>query len=221
MRIALIDGQWVAFPKYSDKERAVFDMVVSGRVVGDDVAIMMVEAEATNNSWNLIKNEGVAAPTEEVVAEGLEAAKPFLKALCDAQAELAAKAAKPVREFPVFLDYQDDAFAAVEGAVSADLTTALTIADKQSRESRLDELKSAAVAQLAAGFEGREKELSAAFRAVTKKLVRQRVLNDGVRMDGRGLADIRTLSAEVEVVPACTARRSSSVARPRSWASPR
>ena len=201
VRIALIDGQWVAFPKYSDKERAVFDMVVSGRVVGDDVAIMMVEAEATNNSWNLIKNEGVAAPTEEVVAEGLEAAKPFLKALCEAQAELAAKAAKPVREFPVFLDYQDDAFAAVEGAVTTDLTSALTIADKQARESRLDEIKDAAVASLGSQFVGREKELSAAFRSVTKKLVRQRVLTDGVRMDGRGLADIRTLSAEVEVVP--------------------
>ncbi|MEP7765232.1 polyribonucleotide nucleotidyltransferase [Sanguibacter sp. 25GB23B1] len=201
VRIALIDGQWVAFPKYSDKERAVFDMVVSGRVVGDDVAIMMVEAEATDNSWKLIKDEGVAAPTEEVVAEGLEAAKPFLKALCEAQAELAAKAAKPVREFPVFLDYQDDAFTAVEGAVSTDLATALTVADKQARESRLDEIKDAAVAKLAGAFEGREKELSAAFRAVTKKLVRQRVLTDGVRMDGRGLADIRTLSAEVEVVP--------------------
>ncbi|HWS57564.1 MAG TPA: polyribonucleotide nucleotidyltransferase, partial [Actinotalea sp.] len=82
VRIALVDGQWVAFPKYSDKERAVFDMVVAGRVVGDDVAIMMVEAEATDRAWNLITQEGVAAPTEEVVAEGLEAAKPFLKALC-------------------------------------------------------------------------------------------------------------------------------------------
>src|SRR5690554_4601369 len=92
VRIALVDGQWVAFPKYSDKERAVFDMVVAGRQVtaadgSTDIAIMMVEAEATDGSWNLIKNEGVAAPTEEVVAEGLEAAKPFLQALCEAQAE--------------------------------------------------------------------------------------------------------------------------------------
>ncbi|WP_372593778.1 polyribonucleotide nucleotidyltransferase [Actinotalea sp.] len=201
VRIALIDGQWVAFPKYSDKERAVFDMVVAGRVVGDDVAIMMVEAEATDGAWNLIKNEGVAAPTEEVVAEGLEAAKPFLKALCDAQAELAAKAAKETKDFPRFLDYQDDTYAAVEAAVSAPLAEALTIADKQTREARLDEIKAEALAELGAQFEGREKELSAAVRAVTKKLIRQRVLRDGVRIDGRGLADIRTLSAEVEVLP--------------------
>jgi polyribonucleotide nucleotidyltransferase len=201
VRIALVDGQWVAFPKYSDKERAVFDMVVAGRVVGDDVAIMMVEAEATDGAWNLVKNEGVAAPTEEVVAEGLEAAKPFLRALCDAQAELAAKAAKPVQEFPRFLDYQDDAYAAVEAEVAGPLAEALTIADKQTRENRLDEIKATAIGALQAGFDGREKELSAAVRAVTKKLIRQRVLRDGVRIDGRGLADIRTLSAEVEVLP--------------------
>ena len=201
VRIALVDGQWVAFPKYSDKERAVFDMVVAGRVVGDDVAIMMVEAEATDGSWNLVKNEGVAAPTEEVVAEGLEAAKPFLRALCDAQAELAAKAAKPTQEFPRFLDYQDDAYAAVEAEVAGPLAEALTIADKQTRENRLDEIKAAAIGALQAGFDGREKELSAAVRAVTKKLIRERVLRDGVRIDGRGLADIRTLSAEVEVLP--------------------
>lgn len=201
VRIALVDGQWVAFPKHSDKERAVFDMVVAGRVVGDDVAIMMVEAEATEGSWNLVKNEGVAAPTEEVVAEGLEAAKPFLRALCEAQSELAAKAAKPTQEFPRFLDYQDDAYAAVEAEVAGPLAEALTIADKQQRESRLDEIKDAAIGALQDGFDGREKELSAAVRAVTKKLIRERVLRDGVRIDGRGLADIRTLSAEVEVLP--------------------
>ncbi|MBD5788163.1 polyribonucleotide nucleotidyltransferase [Cellulosimicrobium terreum] len=206
VRIALIDGQWVAFPKYSDKERAVFDMVVSGRNVvaadgSTDVAIAMIEAEATDGAWGLIKDEGVAAPTEDVVAEGIEAAKPFIKALCDAQASLAAQAAKPVKEFPVFPEYQDDAFGAVEAEVSTDLRDALAIADKQDRENRLDEIKNEMVGKLQAGFDGREKELSAAYRSLQKKLVRQRVLTDGVRIDGRGLADIRTLSAEVEVLP--------------------
>ncbi|MFC8921495.1 polyribonucleotide nucleotidyltransferase [Cellulosimicrobium sp. NPDC057127] len=201
VRIALVDGQWVAFPKYSDKERAVFDMVVAGRVVGDDVAIAMIEAEATDDAWGLVKDEGATAPTEEVVAEGIEAAKPFIKVLCDAQAALAAQSAKQVQEFPVFLDYQDDAFAAVEAEVTADLRDALAIADKQERENRLDEIKNEMVGKLQAGFDGREKELSAAYRSLQKKLVRQRVLTEGVRIDGRGLADIRTLSAEVEVLP--------------------
>jgi polyribonucleotide nucleotidyltransferase len=205
VRVSLIDGQWVAFPNFSDIERSVFDMVVAGRVVsgpgGDDVAIMMVEAESTESTWNLVKNEGKQAPTEEVVAEGLEASKKFIKQLCDAQAQLAAAAAKPVQDFPVFLDYEDDVLAAVEEATMADTTAALTIPGKQEREERLDEIKASVKEQLAEQFEGRDKEISAAFRSVQKKLIRQRILRDKVRIDGRGLADIRALGAEVEVLP--------------------
>src|SRR5215216_3883895 len=126
-RVALIDGQWVAFPGHSQLEDAVFDMVVAGRVTDTgDVAIMMVEAEATEATYNLVRS-GTQAPTEEVVAGGLDAAKPFIKQLCEAQAELAKQAAKPVEEFPVFLDYEDDVYAAVEGAVRDDLTAAMQI----------------------------------------------------------------------------------------------
>ncbi|UNX56346.1 polyribonucleotide nucleotidyltransferase [Georgenia sp. TF02-10] len=200
-RVALVDDQWVAFPRHSEVEQAVFAMVVAGRVVGDDVAIMMVEAEATDNAWTLIKDHGATAPTEEVVAAGLEAAKPFIRALCEAQADLAARTAKPTAEFPRFLDYEDDAYAAVAEQVSDDLGQAITIPGKQDRESRQEEIRAAMLETLAPRFAGREKELSAAFRAVTKRLVRQRVLTEGVRMDGRGLKDIRTLSAEVEVLP--------------------
>jgi polyribonucleotide nucleotidyltransferase len=207
VRVSLIDGQWVAFPNFSDIERSTFDMVVAGRIVGDDVAIMMVEAESTEATWDLVKNEGKQAPTEEVVAEGLEAAKKFIRVLCEAQADLASKAAKPVEEFPLFIDYEPDAFAAVEAATSADLAQALTIADKQEREARIDEIKDGMKAALAfteddpKEFTGREGELSAAYRALQKKLVRQRILKDKVRIDGRGLADIRALGAEVEVLP--------------------
>ncbi|QAY62293.1 polyribonucleotide nucleotidyltransferase [Xylanimonas allomyrinae] len=200
VRIALIDGQWVAFPKYSDKERAVFEMVVAGRISGDDVAIAMIEAEATDDAWRLIQ-EGVQAPTEAVVAEGIEAAKPFLRALCEAQAALAAQASKEVQEFPLFPDYQADAYEAVEAAGAARAAEALTIADKQTREGRLDEIKADLVAELGERFEGREKEISAAFKSVQKKLMRRRVLTEQIRIDGRGPRDIRTLSAEVEVIP--------------------
>jgi polyribonucleotide nucleotidyltransferase len=200
VRIALVDGQWVAFPKYSQKERAVFDMVVAGRIAGDDIAIMMVEAEATDESFTLIA-EGAQAPTEAVVAEGLEAAKPFLRALCEAQIELAGKAAKAPQEFPRFLDYQDDVLAAVTAATESDLVAALQIADKATRENRLDEIKDAAHTALDGQFEGREKEISAAVRSVTKKTIRQRILKDGVRIDGRGLKDIRPLTAEVGPIP--------------------
>ena len=200
VRVALIDGQWVAFPNHSQVENAVFDMVVAGRIADGDVAVMMVEAEATAKTIELIKG-GASAPTEAVVAEGLEAAKPFIKILCEAQMELAKVAAKPTAEFPVFLDYQDDVFAAVEAAAKSDLAAALTIAGKQERENKLDEINKSVVDSVSLQFEGREKEVPAALRSLTKKLVRQRVLRDKVRIDGRGLRDIRPLSAEVEVIP--------------------
>ena len=201
VRVALIEGQWVAFPTHSQLEGAVFDMVVAGRVTETgDVAIMMVEAEATDQTWDLVQS-GAQAPTEPIVAGGLDAAKPFIKQLVEAQAELAKQAAKPVQDFPIFLDYQDDVYDAVEAAVSADTAEALKIGPKQEREGRLDEIKAALLEKVGAQFEGREGEIGAAFRSLNKKLVRERVLRDKVRIDGRGLADIRPLHAEVEVIP--------------------
>jgi polyribonucleotide nucleotidyltransferase len=201
VRVALIEGQWVAFPTHAQLDEAVFDMVVAGRVTDTgDVAIMMVEAEATENTIELVQG-GAQAPTEEVVAGGLDAAKPFIKQLVEAQVELAKQAAKPVAEFPVFLDFEDDVYAAVEGAVRTQTAEALTIAGKHDREDRLDAIKAELLEQVGPQFEGREKEVGAAFRALNKQLVRERVLRDKVRIDGRGLADIRPLHAEVGVVP--------------------
>ncbi|WP_166140387.1 polyribonucleotide nucleotidyltransferase [Nocardioides ochotonae] len=201
VRVALIEGQWVAFPTHSQVEDAVFDMVVAGRVTDTgDVAIMMVEAEATETTFDKVQN-GAQAPTEEVVASGLDAAKPFIKQLCEAQSELANVAAKPVQDFPIFLDYEDDVFAAVESAAREDLAAAMKIADKGEREERTDEIKASLIERLAGQFEGREKEIGAAFRSLNKQLVRESILRDKIRIDGRGLADIRPLHAEVGVIP--------------------
>ncbi|MGX6602637.1 polyribonucleotide nucleotidyltransferase [Micromonosporaceae bacterium Da 78-11] len=199
-RVAHIEGQWVNFPTLEELERATFDMVVAGRVVGDDVAIMMVEAEATPHAIKLI-SAGAPAPTEEVVASGLEAAKPAIRELCRAQSELADVAAKPVADYPVFLDYQDDVFSAVVEVVREETAEALKIAAKQDREEALDRVKAKAHEVLDERFEGREKEISAAFRSVTKSEVRQRVLREQIRIDGRGPRDIRPLIAQVGVLP--------------------
>ena len=200
VRVALIDGQWVAFPTVEQLESAVFDMVVAGRKTADDVAIMMVEAEATDKVIELIAG-GAGAPTEAVVAEGLEAAKPFIAALCVAQQELADKAAKPTADYPVFPEYQDDVFFAVSSVATDELSKALTIAGKEERNDRTDEIKVEVLERLADTYAGREKEIGAAYRSLTKKLVRQRILTDHFRIDGRGITDIRALSAEVAVVP--------------------
>ncbi|MDR7253657.1 polyribonucleotide nucleotidyltransferase [Nocardioides sp. BE266] len=208
VRVALIDGQWVAFPTHQQLESAVFDMVVAGRVTeSGDVAIMMVEAEAPEDTIALIQG-GAQAPTEEVVAGGLDAAKPFIKQLCEAQSQLAAEAAKPVEDFPIFLDYEDDVYAAVEaesGQAAAELFGVggkrERVLGKQERDEQLDVIKAALLEKIGPQFEGREKEIGAAFRSLTKSLVRQQVLRDKVRIDGRGLADIRPLHAETGVIP--------------------
>lgn len=205
LRIALIDGQWVAFPRFSEMERSTFNMVVAGRVIAsadgqDDVAIMMVEAGGGEQAWDLIQ-AGAQAPTEEVVAAGLEAAKPFIKELCRAQAQVAQQAAKETMEFPLFKDYQDQHFAAIERVCRQDLDQAVQIADKLQRQDRVDRIKEQALAQLAEEFPEDEKELKAAFRSLEKTLVRARTLNEGIRIDGRSAAQIRPLYARAGVLP--------------------
>ncbi len=204
-------GQWVAFPKHSQLADAVFDLTVAGRVVTkadgtEDVAIMMVEAEATETSWGLIQG-GAIKPSEAVVAEGLEAAKPFLAQLVKAQQQLAAQSAKEIQEYPVFLPYSDELYAAVDAVAHDELARVYQIADKVERQNADDALKAstkeAIAAKVAAGElpEDALSQFSAAYKSVSKKIMRTRVLTEGVRIDGRGLADIRALDAEVQVIP--------------------
>ena len=218
VRLALIPGngthedQWIAFPKASQLEEAVFDLTVAGRVLTNDdgsegeVAIMMVEAEATENSWNLIQG-GAVKPDEERVAEGLEAAKPFIRQLVEAQELLASQSAKEIAEYPIFLDYTPAVLHAVESFAYHDLGEIYQIADKIERQNRDDALKAQVKADVAAKVEAGELPadangmVSAAYKAVTKKIVRGRILKEGVRIDGRGLTDIRALDAEVQVIP--------------------
>ena len=202
VRVALIGDQWVGFPDVDQIEEATFDMVVAGRVLPDgDVAIMMVEAESTEQTWDLVRS-GKTAPTEPIVAAGLEAAKPFIKALCDAQAELAAKFPKTTAEFPIFSDYADDVYAAVSDAArraSCPRSCRSPTSRSARRRPRLSRPRSSS-SWPASSRAGRRRS-AGAYRALTKKLVRQKILTDKVRIDGRGLTDIRTLSAEVAVVP--------------------
>jgi polyribonucleotide nucleotidyltransferase len=206
VRVALINGQWIAFPKYSELENAVFDMVVAGRVITEkdgteDVAIMMVEAEATENSLDLIE-AGAKAPDEDVVAAGLEAAKPYIAELVKAQARLAAKAAKPLAEYPTFPPYSDEVYDAVAALAEAELGRIYLIADKVERQDEDDALKASVKAKLAETLsEELQNQVSAAYKSVTKKVVRTRVLTEKIRIDGRGPRNIRVIDAETAVIP--------------------
>jgi len=211
VRLALIGDQWVAFPKHSQLSEAVFDIVVAGRVVTDargneDVAIMMVEAEATEESWELIQG-GATKPNEDVVAAGLEAAKPFLKQLVEAQQKLADQSAKEIENYPVFADYSDEVLSAVDSLAAAELATVYQIADKQERQNADDELKARVKEAIAAKVESGDlpedanSMVSAAYKSVTKRVMRTRVLAEGVRIDGRGTSDLRVIDAEVDIIP--------------------
>ncbi|MER0081216.1 polyribonucleotide nucleotidyltransferase [Corynebacterium sp. KPL2861] len=215
VRMALIaddkhpEGQWVAFPNHEQHERALFEMVVAGRIVTkgrkEDVAIMMVEAGAGTNVAERIA-DGAPAPQEAAVAEGLEAAKPFIKTLCEAQNGLAERTAKETQEFPLFPAYEDDVFAAVEKAASKKLESLLTIPGKQERDEATNEHMEQVEQDLLPQFADLEeavasKQIRAAFNEVMKKIVRRKILTDGFRIDGRGLTDIRDLSVEVDLVP--------------------
>jgi polyribonucleotide nucleotidyltransferase len=217
VRLALIPGygqhedQWVAFPNVEQVSEAVFDLMVAGRVVKnadgtEDVAIMMVEAEATEGSWDHIRG-GAVKPSEEIVAGGLEAAKPFIKQLVEAQADMAQHSSKEPGVYPVFLPYAQETYDFVSNSAYADLEKVYVIADKQERQSADDEVKDRVKAEVAAAVEAGTLpasalgEVSAAYKSVTKAIVRGRILTEGVRMDGRGLADIRPLDAEVQVIP--------------------
>ncbi|ARU46342.1 polyribonucleotide nucleotidyltransferase [Corynebacterium silvaticum] len=219
VRMALIadeahpKGQWIAFPTHEQHEKALFELVVAGRLVAkkqgrktvEDVAIMMVEAGATENVVEKIKG-GAPAPTEEIVAQGLEAAKPFIEVLCRAQAGLAERTAKETQEFPLFPPYSDVIYDAVEKKVSKKLRQLLTIKSKQERDDATNEYMESIEGELLAKFGSEDeaaasKAIRAAYNAVMKKLVRHMILTEHFRIDGRGVTDIRDLGVEVELVP--------------------
>src|SRR6478609_6822533 len=211
VRLAHLDGAWVAHPTYQEGDESTFELVVAGRRTdAGEIAIMMVEAGGTEAAWELYE-QGAPKVTEETIADGLEAAKEWIAASIDLQLELRAAviaADGPIQtiEYTPNVDYTDDVFDAVAGEARTSTSEAMSTADKTDRNNRLDEIKAALLASLvgtddAPGtFAGRAKEVSAAFRSLQKQVVRARIVNDGVRIDGRGVTDIRPLSAEVGII---------------------
>lgn len=211
VRLAHLDGEWVAHPTFQEGERSTFEIVVAGRQLDDgDVAIMMVEAGGTKASWELYQ-EGAPKVTEEVIAQGLDASKQWIAASIQLQLQLRDKviAAKgPIEAIPyqVHTDYDADVYAAVELEVKDAIGDAMKIADKHDRNDRLSTIDVDLLAKLvgtadAPGlFADRAVQVKRASRGVQKKVVRSRIVNEGARIDGRGPADIRPLSAEIGVL---------------------
>ena len=206
VRLGRRGGDWIVNPTYAELEECTFDMVVAGRQnENGGIDILMVEAEATEHAVRLMEESGAPKPTEEALGLALELSKAHIATACQLQLELVRQAGAQPREYPLFAEYGEDVAGAVRGAVEAQVREAVTIGDKAEREARLDELKAqaaqAAADQLGEALAGREKEAGAAFRSLTKELVRERIVKEGKRIDGRGPRDIRPLSAEVGILP--------------------
>ena len=206
------DGEWIPHPTYEEGDNGTFELVVAGRELDNgDVAVMMVEAGGSENAFYYY-DDGAKKVTEEVLADGLEACKVWIKESIGLQRQLVASVIatngpiEPMKWTPV-LDYTPEIFAAVEQAGTDKLAPVITIADKRERNEATD----AATAEIVEGlcgtkdapgeYAGSEKMVKEAVRSLNKQLMRKRVVTEGVRMDGRGVADLRPISAEVGVLP--------------------
>jgi polyribonucleotide nucleotidyltransferase len=212
VRLAHHEGAWVAHPTFQEGDRSTFEIVVAGRALDNgDVAIMMVEAGGTEASWELYE-EGAPKVTEETIAEGLEEAKRWIKASIDLQSQLREayeKARGPIEpiEYLPAIDYTPEEYAAVKRHAEDATVAAMATADKNERNAKLDDILANLVATLVGTSDApgahyeRATEVKRAFRSLQKEVTRRRIVNEGVRIDGRGPADIRPLSAEVGLVP--------------------
>ena len=199
------EGEWIPHPTYQEGDASTFELVVAGRCLSEDpdsdVAIMMVEAGGTERAWHYYE-AGAPKVTEEVIAGGLEAAKKWIRESVELQRELARVAGvKPTIPYELFVDYSDDVYETVAAAGADRIEKANAVTGKAERNSALDEVTVGLIAELSPQFEGREHEIKPAIRSLTKKIVRRRIVEEGVRIDGRGTTDIRSLSAEVGLIP--------------------
>jgi polyribonucleotide nucleotidyltransferase len=205
------EGAWIPHATYQEGDESTFELVVAGRQLPDgdtaagggqgDIAIMMVEAGGTENAWQYYE-AGAPKVTEEVVADGLQAAKQWIKESIDLQNQLVEKIGKAATvAFQPSVDYGQDVWERVEAVGTEPVAKASAITSKVDRNEATDAATTSIVETLGAEFEGREKEIKAAVRSLQKKLVRKRIVDEGVRIDGRGTKDIRPLSAQVGLIP--------------------
>jgi polyribonucleotide nucleotidyltransferase len=200
------DGKWIPHPTYQEGDESTFELVVAGRALSDDpgaeIAIMMVEAGGTEHAWQFYE-EGAPKVTEAVVAEGLEAAKTWIRESIELQRELvkAAGGKRPIIPFELFVDYAPEVAERVEAVGGSLIASANAIQTKTERNLALDEATDQIIAQLGDEFDGREREVRAAVRSITKKLVRRRIVEEGIRMDGRAPAELRKVTSAIGILP--------------------
>ena len=201
VRMSLINDNWVVQATNTELEESVFDMVVAGSLnPKGEIDIVMVEAGATDNAFNKI-DEGSAAPSENIVADGIDMSKEFISKLIEAQKELVAKRDVPEVDWPIIEDYSEELKSQISEAFGSDIETAMAITDRSERSEKQSELQELAVEKFLDEEDDNTKAIKLAFKSIVKNTVRDRVLSGGARLDGRTPTDIRNISAEINLLP--------------------
>ena len=199
--MSLINDNWVVQATNTELEESVFDMVVAGSLnPKGEIDIVMVEAGATDNAFNKI-DEGSAAPSENIVADGIDMSKEFISKLIEAQKELVAKRDVPEIDWPIIEDYSEELKLQISEAFGSDIETAMAITDRAERSEKQSELQGQAVEKFLDEEDDNTKAIKLAFKSIVKNTVRDRVLSGGARLDGRTPTDIRNISAEINLLP--------------------
>ena len=201
VRMSLINDNWVVQATNTELEESVFDMVVAGSLnPKGEIDIVMVEAGATDNAFNKI-DEGSAAPSENIVADGIDMSKEFIAKLIEAQKELVAKRDVPEIDWPIVEDYSEELKSQISGAFGSDIEATMVITDRAERSEKQSELQELAVEKFLDEEDDNTKAIKLAFKSIVKNTVRDRVLSGGARLDGRTPTDIRNISAEINLLP--------------------
>ena len=201
VRMSLINDNWVVQATNTELEESVFDMVVAGSLnPKGEIDIVMVEAGATDNAFNKI-DEGSAAPSENIVADGIDMSKEFISKLIEAQKELVAKRDVPEVDWPIIEDYSEELKSQISEAFGSDIETAMAITDRSERSEKQSSLEEQAVEKFLDEEDDNTKAIKLAFKSIVKNTVRDRVLSGGARLDGRTPTDIRNISAEINLLP--------------------
>src|SRR5712692_8153795 len=183
VRMGLLEGELVVNPPVNRMEESQLDRVVTGT----REAIIMVEA-------------GAKEVPEDTVIEAMRRAHTEIVRLCELQEAFAREVGTPkVQVIPAVVDAEVDQ--AVEQYLAERLDAALFNPSKSLRESALDDLKKETVAELSPRLADRLTQLAKAFDAKVKQRVRQKILDDGMRPDGRQTTEIRPISCEVGLLP--------------------
>jgi len=202
VRMAYSHGEWIPMPTFEQLEDSVFDLIVAGkRNESGEVDIAMVEAGATEDALRLIE-EGQAPTDEAAIASGLDQAKGHIGIIIDAQLELAEKVGVPTEvEWPRVEGYSDDLFGRIEGPARTALADVVKIAGKHERQNAESAARDSVFESLGITDESEEYgDAKKVWKDLSKQMMRQRVIDEGVRLDGRAPTDVRPISVEVGVV---------------------